>query len=109
VLLILAGLAFLFRRRRRRPQIADEKKLRDSGLSTSPMKPGGLGEYTRPRTPSMPEADGVPVVETDGQPAAPWMLRSELDGKEALSSRGSHSVAESAKSVHNGLVRYELP
>jgi hypothetical protein len=73
------------------------------------MKPGGLGEYVRPRTPSMPEADSVPVAEAESRPAAPWMLRSELDGKQAPSSRGSHSVAESAKSVHDGLVRYELP
>jgi hypothetical protein len=78
-------------------------------MSTSPMKPGGLGEYVRPRTPSVPEVDSVPVGEVDGRPVAPWVLRSELDGKEVPSSRGSHSVAESVKTGDGGVTRYELP
>jgi hypothetical protein len=78
-------------------------------LSTSPMKSGGLGEYVRPRTPSTLDADSVLIAEVWSRPATPWILRSELDGKEARSSCGSHYVAESAKSVDDGLVRYELP
>lgn len=95
------------RRRRRQAWIAKEKNARDSALSTSPIKPGGLGEYIRPATPPVPEVDGAPVSEVGGTPAKPWVLRSELEGKEISSGRSSalrHGNEDEGSSD-----RYELP
>ena len=109
-LLILAGLAFLLaRRRRKQRRIAEEKKIRDSGLSTSPMKPGGLGEYVRPNTPPMAEADSAALAEADGRPAQPWLMRNELDGKEIPSGKNSTMGSTKAPSADGTEGRYELP
>lgn len=45
----------------------------------------------RPTTPSMPEADGVPVSEAMGRPVEPWELRSELDGKQVVPEKKANS------------------
>jgi len=81
------------------------------------MKPGGLGEYVRPTTPPVPEMDSIPVAEAAGTPAQPWLLRSELDGKEIPSGKNSTVGSTKAGSTKGTDVastnategRYELP
>lgn len=87
------------------------------------MKPGGLGEYVRPKTPpnhaevdSHPIAGNNSVAEVAGRPMKPWEMRSELDGREVPSSRAS-ALAPSEKGSHleppkraeDGSERYEMP
>ena len=85
-MLLLIILAFFLVRRYRRQRSLFEtesdgaklSKYRESDMSTAPTV------LVRPTTPSMPEADGVPLSEAMGRPVEPWEVRSELDGKQVV-------------------------
>ena len=89
--MIVLAFLLLLRRRRRRSRLeigsggAKLSKQRESDMSTAPSV------LVRPTTPSMAEAEGVPVSEVKGRPVAPWKLRSELAGKQVGPGRKAKS------------------
>lgn len=88
VLVLLAALVALFILRRRRSRgdgsVGGKSWKRASATSTAP---------------TVPEADGKSVSEADGRAAAPWTMRSELEGRQVAAGA---KAANGEKPLANG-------